>query len=104
MRGNVSATRMPGTLVDAARNGPRAPAQRRSTRSHRKLGWLVILGTLVAGTARAQDPPLPEEAQKAAAAVKAELQKVKGDHAQLIYKDEAVLKRVLPEHQFIIAR
>jgi hypothetical protein len=71
----------------------------------RRFAALAIgAGLLVCGAARAQEPKLPEEAQKAADAVKEYLQKLKGDYAQILYKDEAGLKKVFPDHQFIIAR
>jgi hypothetical protein len=73
---------------------------------YRAIGWIGALGLLLAGAlpSPAQEKPLPEEAQKAADAVKAYLQKLKGDHAQLIYNDEPALKKIFPEHVFIVAR
>lgn len=66
---------------------------------------VVSLGVFAVVAARSwgQDK-LPEEAQKSADAVKAHLEKLKGAHAGLFYKDESSLKKIFPEHQFIVAR
>jgi hypothetical protein len=73
--------------------------------SHRIAGWFLAVGLLLAVAARAgaQDKLLAE-VQKAEAAVKADLENIKGGHAQLIFKDEPVLKKVFPEHLFVVAR
>ncbi len=71
-----------------------------------RIACLVVgLGVFAFVSARSwgQDK-LPEEAQKAADVVKAHLENLKGAHAQLIYKDEASLKKIFPDHQFIVAR
>jgi hypothetical protein len=66
---------------------------------------VVSLGVFAFVSARSwgQDK-LPEEAQKSADAVRAHLEKLKGAHAGLIYKDEPSLKKIFPDHQFIVAR
>ena len=73
---------------------------------HNAVRLLAVLCVflLAASRARAQEPPLPEEAQKSADAVKAHLQKIKGDYAQLLFMSQAALKKTFPDHQFIIAR
>jgi hypothetical protein len=63
----------------------------------------VALLLLLAAPAGAQDK-LPEEAQKAEAAVKADLDKIKGGHAQLIVKAEPALTKVFPNSVFVVAR
>jgi len=72
---------------------------------HRACTLLVINAAVLisSGGAFAQDP-LPKEAQKAADAVKAHLETLKGAHAQLIYKDDAALEKTFPDYQFIVAR
>src|SRR5437660_763731 len=64
---------------------------------------VLALVLTMAAHASAQDK-LPPEAQKAEAAVKADLEKHKGAHAQLLLKDEPILKKVFPEHLFVVAR
>jgi hypothetical protein len=64
----------------------------------------LALILIIAAPAGAQDKQPPEEVQKTEAAVKADLAKLKGTHAQLIFKDEPVLKKVFPEHVFVVAR
>jgi hypothetical protein len=70
--------------------------------SHRIARPVLIAGLLLALTARASAQS--EEAQKAEALVKADLDKIKGGHAQLIFKDEPALKKVFPDQLFVIAR
>ena len=72
---------------------------------HRGIGLAIGLSLLlvVGPSALAQDP-LPKEAQASADAVKAYLEKIKGGHAGLLYKDEAAIAKTFPDYQFIIAR
>jgi hypothetical protein len=71
-----------------------------------RIAFLAVAMSLFAlGSSRCSgQDKLPEEAQKSADAVKAHLEELKGAHAQLIYKDEPVLRKIFPEHQFIVAR
>ncbi len=72
---------------------------------HRSASVVVVLGVLLFGNARSHgQDKLPPEAQKSADAVKAHLDGLKGGHAQLVFKDEAALKKGFPDHQFIVAR
>ena len=73
--------------------------------SHRIAGRLLVvcLGLAMPAQAGAQDKP-PEEGQKAMTAVKADLDKIKGGHAQLIVKDEPALKKVFPDQVYVVAR
>jgi hypothetical protein len=67
------------------------------------LAAALVLALAGSGRLTAQDK-LPEDFQKAGDAVKAHLEQIKGAYAQIIAKDEAVLKTVFPDYQFIVAR
>jgi hypothetical protein len=67
------------------------------------LAVVLCLSLVSASPCDGQDK-LPAEAQKSADAVKARLEKLKGAYAQLVYKGEADVKKIFPEHQFIVAR
>jgi hypothetical protein len=67
---------------------------------------IVALGVLlsVGDQSGGQEKPASEEVQRAEQAVKADLQKKKGAHAQLLPRDEPILKKVFPEQNFVVAR
>src|SRR6516165_6652500 len=101
LKSNLSAAPIPVNAKPFAFTSARgdSPMFRRACMS------LVINAAVLisSGGAFAQDP-LPKEAQKAADAVKAHLETLKGAHAQLIYKDDAALEKTFPDYQFIVAR
>jgi hypothetical protein len=75
----------------------------------RHVGRLALTLTLLAfatseGRAQEKQEQLPAEARRAEDAVKAALQKVGGQNAQLLYKAEPALKQVFPSQVFIVAR
>ncbi len=66
--------------------------------------WLIASLVLAVPALASAQEKRPEDAQKAEAAVKADLAKRKGDYAQLLFKDEPALKKALPDYRFIVAR
>jgi hypothetical protein len=73
--------------------------------SYRSASLAVVVGVFLFGAARTHgQDKLPAEAQKSADAVMAHLEELKGGYAQLLFKEEATLKKIFPDHQFIVAR